>query len=162
MCIVHEAGDLHPYPARMDQRSAELDQYTISNPVSLYGEFSLAGNPKVKCAVSLSESDLTIQRQPSTPAGRKKLVLSLNDCVGCRAFRADDAADPAAYLAAYFYPLRRRWTSSGATRQRVEKCFRLAGLQEPGANLEEAEKWARAVRERSGRQQLSRDGRWLS
>lgn len=144
----------------MDPRSAELDQYTGPNPVSLYGEFSLAGNPRVRCAVSLSQNDLTIQRLTSTPAGRKKLVLSLDDCVGCRAYRADDAVEPAAYLAAYFYPLRRRWASSGATRQRVEQCFRLAGLQEPGANLEEAEKWARAVRERSGRQQLSRDGRW--
>lgn len=161
MCAVDEAGDLAPCRARMEQRSAELDQYTVPNPVCLYGEFSLAANPKLRCAVSLTESDLTIQRLTPTPAARKKLVLSLSDCVGCRAYRADDAADPAAYLAAYFYPLRRRWTRSGATRHGVEQTFRLAGLQEPGANLEEAEKWARAVRERSGRQQLSRDGRWL-
>lgn len=159
VCIVVDEADLHPNLARMEQKSAELDQYSVSNPVSLYGQFSLAGNPKVRCAVSLSESDLTIQRLPSSPAPRKTLVLSLNDCVGCRAYRADDAADPAAYLAADFYPLRRRWASSGATRQRVEQCFRLAALQESRANLEEAEKWARAVRERSGRLQLSRDGR---
>ncbi|KAE8300704.1 Sphingosine kinase 1 [Larimichthys crocea] len=43
--------------------------------------------------------------------------------------------------------------SSGVSRQRVEHCFRLAALQDPRANLEEAEKWARAVRERSARQQ---------
>lgn len=68
MCIADEAGDLCPYPARMDQRSAGLDQDTVSNPVCLYGEFSLAANPKVRCAVSLTQSDLTVQRL-TWPAG---------------------------------------------------------------------------------------------
>ncbi|XP_070838930.1 sphingosine kinase 1-like [Chaetodon trifascialis] len=142
----------------MDQRRAEPDRNTGINPISLYGEFTVTGNRKVRYAVSLTERDLIVQRLTSTPVGRNKVVLSLKDCVGCRAYREDDNADPAAYLAAYFYPFKRRWVSSGVSRQRVEQCFRLASLQDPRANLEEAEKWARAVRERSARQQYLRDG----
>lgn len=149
-------GLLHPL--RMDQRRAEADRDTDNNPLSLYGEFTVSGNRKVRYAVSLTEKDLIVQRLTSTPVGRNNVVLSLKDCVGCRAYREDDSADPAAYLAAYFYPLKRRWMSSGVSRQRVEQCFRFAGLQDPRANLEEAEKWARAVRERSARQQYLRDG----
>ncbi|XP_075870223.1 sphingosine kinase 1-like [Nelusetta ayraudi] len=144
----------------MDQRAGEPDGST--EPVSLYGEFTATGNRKVRFAVSLTERELTVQRLNPAPVGRNKLVLSLKDCVGCRAFRQDDKADPAAYLTAYFYPLRRRWVSSVASRQRAEQCFRLAGLEEPHANLEEAEKWARAVRERSARQQYLRDGLSMS
>uniref|UniRef100_G3Q6H6 sphingosine kinase n=1 Tax=Gasterosteus aculeatus TaxID=69293 RepID=G3Q6H6_GASAC len=111
----------------------------------LYGEFTLTGNPKVRCAVSLTERDLIVQRLTSAPAGRSKVALSLKDCVGCRAYRADDNADPAAYLAVYFYPLTRRWMSPGRSRHRAEHSFRVAALQDPRANLEEAEKWATAL-----------------
>ncbi|XP_042341139.1 sphingosine kinase 1-like [Plectropomus leopardus] len=146
----------------MDQRRTEPDLHTSINPVSLYGEFTVTGNRKVRCAVSLTEKDLIVQRLTSAPVGRNKVVLSLRDCIGCRAYRGVDNADPAAYLSAYFYPLRRRWMSSGVSRQRAEQCFRLAALQDPRANLEEAEKWARAVRERSARQRFSRDGVLMS
>ncbi|XP_031145368.1 sphingosine kinase 1 [Sander lucioperca] len=142
----------------MDQRRAD----TSINPVSLYGEFTVTGNRKARCAVSLTEKDLIVQRLLLAPVGRNKVVLSLKDCVGCRAYREGDNADPAAYLAVYFYPLKRRWMSSGMSRQRAEQCFRLASLQDPCANLEEAEKWARAVRERSARQQYLRDGASMS
>uniref|UniRef100_A0A8C9XL29 sphingosine kinase n=1 Tax=Sander lucioperca TaxID=283035 RepID=A0A8C9XL29_SANLU len=125
----------------MDQRRAD----TSINPVSLYGEFTVTGNRKARCAVSLTEKDLIVQRLLLAPVGRNKVVLSLKDCVGCRAYREGDNADPAAYLAVYFYPLKRRWMSSGMSRQRAEQCFRLASLQDPCANLEEAEKWARAL-----------------
>lgn len=141
----------------MDERRAEPDS-TGRSPVALFGEFTLAGNRKVRCAVSLTETELTVQRLTSAPAERNKAVLRLRDCVGCRAYREHASAEPAAYLSVYFYPLRRRWVSSGAARQRVEQSFRLTALQEPGANLEEAEKWARAVRERSAQQQYLRDG----
>nr|XP_046265526.1 sphingosine kinase 1-like [Scatophagus argus] len=139
----------------MNHWTAEPDRGSDINPVTLYGEFTVTGNRKVRYAVSLTDRDLIVQKLTST---RNKVVLSLKDCVGCRAYRGDDNADPAAYLATYFYPLKRRWMSSGVSRQRVEQCFRLAGLPDPRANLEEAEKWARAVRERSARHQHLRDG----
>lgn len=143
----------------MDQRSAEPDFQPSSTPVTLYGEFTQTSNRRGRWAVNLTEKDLVVQRLASAPVGRNKVVLSLRDCVGCRAYREDDKADTSAYFAAYFYPPRkRRWMTSAPSRQRVEQCFRLAALQDPHANLEEAEKWARAVRERSARQQRLRDG----
>ncbi|XP_068607122.1 sphingosine kinase 1-like [Brachionichthys hirsutus] len=141
----------------MDQRLSEPDHNTGSNPATLYGEFTVTGNRKVRYAVSLTERDLIVQRLSSTPARRTRSVLGLRDCVGCRAYRGNGASDPAAYLTAYFYPLKRRWMRSGVTRQRVEQRFRLCALQDPCANLEVAEMWARAVRARAARQHL-RDG----
>ncbi|XP_053712257.1 sphingosine kinase 1-like [Synchiropus splendidus] len=129
---------------------------------SLYGEFTVAGSRKLLCAVCLTDRDLIVQRLNSAPVARHRLVFSLEDCVGCRAFRPGTGADPAAYLAAYFYPLRRRWMCSRVSRQRVEQCFRLCSLQDPDANLEEAKKWARAIRERSGCQPCVRDGVLMS
>ncbi|KAM4604473.1 sphingosine kinase 1-like [Polymixia lowei] len=52
--------------------------------------------------------------------------------------------------------------SSGGSRQRAEQRFRVATLQDPRANLEEAERWARAVRERAARQQYLRPGVFFS
>lgn len=136
-----------------------MERLPSISSVTLYGEFTLTGNRKVRCSVNLTERDLVVQRLTAAPVGRSKAVLGLKDCVGCRAYRGNDPADPAAYLSACFYPLRRRWMSSGVSRQRVEQCFRLAALQDPRANLDEAEKWARAVRERAARQQqLHGDG----
>ncbi|XP_029950519.1 sphingosine kinase 1 [Salarias fasciatus] len=137
----------------MDERRPELERFPSISSVTLYGEFTLTGNRKVRYSVNLTERDLVVQRLTAAPVGRSKAVLSLKDCVGCRAYRGNDPADSAAYLSAYFYPLRRRWMSSGVSRQRVEQCFRLSALQDSRANLDEAEKWARAVRERAARQQ---------
>lgn len=139
----------------MDQNRAESESASL---VRLYGEFLLTGNRKGRCAVTLTDKDLVVQRLTSAPVGRNKVVLSLKECVGCRAYRGNDGVDPAAYLVVYFYPFKRRWMSSRVSRQRVEQCFRLSALQDPRANLEEAEKWARAVRERSARQQFPRNG----
>ncbi|XP_019215214.1 sphingosine kinase 1 [Oreochromis niloticus] len=143
----------------MDPCRAKLEPTSL---VKLYGEFTGTSNRKGRCAVILTEKDLVVQRLTSAPVGRNKVVLSLKDCVGCRAYRGNDSADTAAYLVAYFYPLKRRWMSSRVSRQRVEQGFRLASLQDPQANLEEAEKWARAVRERSARQQFPRNGVLMS
>ncbi|XP_015259132.1 PREDICTED: sphingosine kinase 1 [Cyprinodon variegatus] len=145
----------------MDQRRSDFRN--ASGPVTLFGEFTLSSNRKARCSVNLTEKDFIIQRLDSAPVSCRKVVLSLRDCVGSRAYRGDDGADPSAYFAAYFYPLKkRRWVKAAPARQRVEQCFRLAALQDPRANLEEAEKWARAVQERSARQQHLRDGALLS
>lgn len=144
----------------MDSRRAPPDRDPPeSGPaVTLYGEFTAIGNRKVRYAVSLTEKELILQRLSSAPVPKNKVLLGLKDCVGSRSFRGDDPSDPAAYFTAYFYPQRKRWASSGTSRQRVEQGFRLSSLQDPRYNLEEAEKWARAVRERSARQQCLRDG----
>ncbi|KAF7646838.1 hypothetical protein LDENG_00181810 [Lucifuga dentata] len=145
----------------MDQSKTEPDpsyRNNGTNHISLYGEFTSLGNRKFRCSACLTEKDLTVQRITPAPVGRNKVVLNLKDCIGCRAYRAEDSGEPGAYFAAYFYPLRKRWMCSGVSRQRVEQCFRVDAHQEPRANQEEAEKWARAVSERSARQQHLRDG----
>lgn len=146
----------------MEPRGAPPDRHTDSCPVTLYGEFTAISNRKVRYAVTLTEKELIIQRLSSAPVPRNKVQLSLKVCVGARAYSGEDNSDPAAYFAAYFYPLRKRWMSSGTSRQRVEQGFRLGALQDQRYNLEEAEKWARAVRERSARQQYLRDGLVMS
>ncbi|XP_034149901.1 sphingosine kinase 1 isoform X2 [Esox lucius] len=123
-----------------------------------YGEFTSTGNRKVRYALSLTERDLTIQKITSAPLERSKVVFNLRDCVGSRAFRADDNTDSGAYFSAYFYPFKRRWMSSGVARQRVERCFRVDLVHDLCANLEEAEKWARTIRESSVLQNHPRNG----
>ncbi|XP_041860411.1 sphingosine kinase 1-like [Melanotaenia boesemani] len=123
----------------------------------LYGEFTDTLNDRVRYSVSLTESALTIQRISLSP-GRTKIIFNLTDCVGCRAYRSPDSSDVGAYFTAYFYPFKRRWMSTGVTRQRVEQCFRVALVQDPLANLQEAERWAHAIRDASVMQAPRRDG----
>nr|XP_015797870.2 sphingosine kinase 1 [Nothobranchius furzeri] len=48
--------------------------------------------------------------------------------------------------------------SAGVTGQRAEQCFRVALVQDPLVNLQEAERWARAIRDASVLQAPRRDG----
>ncbi|XP_030638036.1 sphingosine kinase 1-like [Chanos chanos] len=144
----------------MDRRKAEPDP-SIRNGMGqalMYGEFASVGSRKVRYAVSLTERDLAIQKITSAPAGRSKVVLNLRDCVGCRAYKGNDSTDTGAYFSAYFYPFKRRWMSSGVARQRVEQSFRVAMVQDPHLNLEEAQRWARAINEGSARHRTQRSG----
>ncbi|XP_004071790.3 sphingosine kinase 1-like [Oryzias latipes] len=124
---------------------------------ALYGEFTDTLDDRVRYSVSLTESALTIQKISALP-GQTKVVFNLSDCVGCRARSGPDSADVGAYFTAYFYPFKRRWMSAGLTRQRVEQCFRVALVQDPLVNLQEAERWARAIRDASALQAPRRDG----
>lgn len=143
----------------MEKDASEPDPSRHRNgPVGvLYGEFTDMLNDRVRYSVSLTESALSIQKISSSP-GRTKVVFHLTDCVGCRAHSGPDGADAGAYFTAYFYPFKRRWMSAGVARQRVEQCFRVALVQDPIANLREAEMWARAIREASALQAPRRDG----
>ncbi|XP_047426917.1 sphingosine kinase 1 [Mugil cephalus] len=123
----------------------------------LYGEFTDTLDDRVRYSVSLTESALTIRRISSSP-GRTEAVFKLVDCVGCRAYRGPGGSDVGAYFTAYFYPFKRRWMSAGLTRQRVEQCFRVALVQDPLVNLQEAERWAHAIRDASALQAPRRDG----
>ncbi|XP_078126290.1 sphingosine kinase 1 isoform X2 [Sander vitreus] len=142
----------------MEKDASEPDPSRQRNGVVgvLYGEFTEMLNDRVRYSVSLTESALTVQKISSSP-GRTKVVFNLTDCVGCRAYRGPDSADVGAYFTAYFYPFKRRWMSAGVARQRVEQCFRVALVQDPLANLQEAERWARAIRDASVLQAPRRD-----
>ncbi|XP_076121474.1 sphingosine kinase 1-like [Alosa pseudoharengus] len=143
----------------MDRDKTEPDPSHHRNGIVglLYGEFTDILNGKVRCSVSLTDHALTVQKITSSP-GQGKVVFDLNDCIGCHAFKGEDNADTAAYFSAYFYPFKRRWLSSAMARQRLEQCFRVALAQDPSANLEEAERWARAIRDASFRHLPRRDG----
>ncbi|KAJ8264122.1 hypothetical protein GJAV_G00145420 [Gymnothorax javanicus] len=144
----------------MDQKKTEPD-ISYRNGITqvvLYGEFTAIDNIRVRYSVCLTELDLTIQTITSAPAGRSKVVFNLRDCIGCQAFKGDDSSDVGAYFSAYFYPFKKRWVSSGVARQRVEQCFRVALVHDPVANLEEAQRWARAISEFSLHQRPQREG----
>ncbi|XP_007252205.3 sphingosine kinase 1 [Astyanax mexicanus] len=127
-----------------------------SRPVQMYGEFMGKG---VRYAVSLSERELTVRKLCASgkPA---PAVFSLADCLGSRAHRdEEEGASVGASFSAYFYPFRRRrWAGAGAARHRVEQRFRVNSGGDARANLEEARRWARAIREGSMRNRLSRTG----
>ncbi|XP_035258818.1 sphingosine kinase 1 [Anguilla anguilla] len=144
----------------MDQKKAEPGSSHRNgiNRVMLYGEFTATDNRKVRYTLCLTELDLTVQKITSAPAGWSKVVFNLRDCIGCQAFKGDDSTDVGAYFSAYFYPFKKRWMSSGVARQRVEQCFRVALVQDPLANLEEAKRWARAINEYSAHQRPHREG----
>ncbi|KAM7386603.1 hypothetical protein PAMA_009286 [Pampus argenteus] len=146
-------------PSGMEKDVSEPDPSRQRNGVVgvLYGEFTDTLNDGVRYSVSLTESALTIQRISASP-GRTKLVFNLTDCVGSRAYRGPDSADVGAYFTAYFYPFKRRWMSAGVARQRVEQGFRVALVQDPLANLREAERWAHAIRDASALQAPRKDG----
>ncbi|XP_018617591.2 sphingosine kinase 1 [Scleropages formosus] len=140
---------------------AEAPQRRDAGRVLLYGEFAAAAGAKVRFAVSLTDTELAVQRVTAASASRTRVVHYLMDCVGCRAFRAEEDADPGAYFSAYFYPFRRRWMSSTGGRQRLELRFRVAAAtaaRDPQGNLREAERWALAIREGSARHRPHREG----
>lgn len=151
--------EVERYSDGMDRDKTERDPSHHRNGIVglLYGEFTDILNGKVRCSVSLTDHVLTVQKITSSP-GQGKVVFDLSDCIGCRAFRGEDNADTGAYFSAYFYPFKRRWLSYGMARQRLEQCFRVALAQDPSANLEEAERWARAIRDASFRHLPRRDG----
>lgn len=123
----------------------------------MHGVFTDAETGRLTYALSLSDSCLTVQRinSPSSPPASSE-HLDLRDCLGCRAHRGE-REDQSAYLCAYFYPHRRRWMASGPVRQRDERRFRLElnsddnNDEEEDANLREAERWARVIRNNTAR-----------
>ncbi|KAB5584634.1 hypothetical protein PHYPO_G00109760 [Pangasianodon hypophthalmus] len=138
----------------MDSETLEPDPAAAALPMR--GEFS--GDARVRYALVLTESELTVQ---NLGTGRRKsgavTVLDLQDCIGCRAYGAEDGAedgaDTSAGFAVYFYPVKRRWAglSSAPGRRRVERRFRVAVSPDPRTNLEEAQRWAGAIRQGSFR-----------
>ncbi|XP_060720810.1 sphingosine kinase 1 [Tachysurus vachellii] len=123
----------------------------MDGDAELRAEFTDAATGRLRVSVTLTDSCLTVRKIGGSPVWQHghEHALGLSDCVGCRAYRSEDTADPAAYLSAYFYPARRSWTGATTGRQRVEHRFRVVTGEDPRANLEEAERWARAVRHRA-------------
>ena len=140
---------------------------------ALHGEFRDPRDHRLRYSVSLTESALTVQMISAVPA-RSKAVFLLADCVGSHAYTErdggvaaadreeqdgdEDGGDAAAYFAVYFYPFRGRWMSGGSARQKVEQVFRVVPVPDPAANLREAQRWARAIRDAAAKQIPRRNG----
>ncbi|XP_073800142.1 sphingosine kinase 1 [Danio rerio] len=130
----------------------------------MHGIFTDADTGRLTYALSLSDSCLTVQRVSSPPSQTPAPEhLDLRDCLGSRAHRGEREDRDAYYLCVYFYPYRRRWMAWGPVRQRDERRFRLVlnsddnnddeqeeEDEEEDAKLREAERWARAIRNRPG------------
>ncbi|KAI5087427.1 sphingosine kinase 1 [Silurus meridionalis] len=122
----------------------------------LRAEFTDAATGRLRLCVTLTDLRLSVRKLGGSPVwqhGQEPVLeLGLGDCVGCRAWRSEDAEDTedaAAYLCAYFYPVRRSWTGAPAGRRREEQRFRVLTGRDARANLEQAERWARAVTHRA-------------
>ncbi|TTI92379.1 Sphingosine kinase 1 [Bagarius yarrelli] len=114
------------------------------------GEFT--SSSRFRYALLLTDRELVVQKLGT--ARRKSetvTVMDLQDCIGCRARGAEDGADTSASLAVYFYPVRTRWARlcSSPARRRLEHRFRVAVSSDSRINLEEAERWSRAIRYRA-------------
>ncbi|XP_060724961.1 sphingosine kinase 1-like isoform X1 [Tachysurus vachellii] len=132
----------------MDSVTPQPDHAVAALPMR--GEFT--GFSRFRCTLVLTECELTVQKLGTW--GRKSgtvTVLDLQDCIGCRAYGAEDGQDTSAGLAVYFYPERRHCArlSCSAARRREELRFRVAVSPEPRVNLEEAQRWSRAIRHSS-------------
>ncbi|KAF7711072.1 sphingosine kinase 1-like [Silurus meridionalis] len=132
----------------MDSATLEWDPAAAALPMR--GEFTCEA--RVRYTLLLTERELTVQK---VGTGRGKpgavTVLELQDCIGCCAYGAEVGADTSAGFAVFFYTVRRRWAglSSAQRRCRVELRFRVTGSSDPRTNLEEAQRWARAIRQGS-------------
>ncbi|KAA0706252.1 Sphingosine kinase 1 [Triplophysa tibetana] len=118
----------------------------------MHGLFTDAETGQVTYCLELTDGWLAVQRITYSPSSPER--LDLRDCAGSRAYQGE--SDRSAYLCAYFYPYRHRWMSSSPVRHRDERRFRLVlnaddENDDAQANLREAERWARAIRDNSAR-----------
>ncbi|XP_066530214.1 sphingosine kinase 1 [Hoplias malabaricus] len=130
----------------------------------LRAEFTDPTEQEIRLSVTLTDTSLIVRRipptsssslssSPSSSSSSSSLVLSLADCVGCRACKDEEGA----LVCAFFYP-RARWrclgggeSARGAPRRRVEQRVRVVRHGDAAAELQEAERWARALTQRAAR-----------
>ncbi|XP_069463137.1 sphingosine kinase 2 [Ambystoma mexicanum] len=114
----------------------------------LHGEFGAYPSKGARYAVSLTSTELHIQRLVPKPEDDQRTVVPLTDMVGCHTLRNRTSADAAAYFSVYAYPLKKKKVgmSSSRTRQRTVHTFRVDRAAEYAQNKAVAEKWAMAVK----------------
>ncbi|XP_078392681.1 sphingosine kinase 2-like [Cetorhinus maximus] len=144
-----------------------------ASPVVLRGEFGAAGRRAARYALTLTRSELHVQRLTAGPGDERRLVVPLRHVLECRPVKGPTAAaagrpegrpeegrpeegrpqeegedDQAAYFALYCYPPRKRRAVVGVSRgrQRLVKTFRVDGGGSRPENQATAERWTTAVR----------------
>ncbi|XP_025063571.1 sphingosine kinase 2 [Alligator sinensis] len=114
----------------------------------LHGEFGIYPSKGTRYALSLTCTELHIQRLVPKPETDQRTVVALADVVGCHTLRSRVTTDCAAYFTVYAYPLKKRKVAmgSGRARQRTARTFQVDGADNYNKNQAMAEKWAVAIK----------------
>ncbi|KAH0626449.1 hypothetical protein JD844_001427 [Phrynosoma platyrhinos] len=114
----------------------------------LHGEFGAYPPKGTRYALSLTRTELHIQRLVPKPDTDHRTVVRLIDVVGCHTMRSHTAGNSSAFFCVYSYPLKKKKVAvgSGRVRQRVAKTFQVDSSERYEDNLHIAEKWAAAVK----------------
>ncbi|KAJ7314017.1 hypothetical protein JRQ81_005895 [Phrynocephalus forsythii] len=114
----------------------------------LHGEFGTYPPKGMRYALSLTRTELHIQRLVPKPDTDHRTVLRLIDIVGCHTKRSHTVANSSAFFCVYAYPLKKRKVAVGLSRsrQRVAKTFQVDSAEHFEDNLRVAEKWAVAIK----------------
>uniref|UniRef100_A0ACB8EWQ0 Uncharacterized protein n=1 Tax=Sphaerodactylus townsendi TaxID=933632 RepID=A0ACB8EWQ0_9SAUR len=114
----------------------------------LHGEFGAYPPKGTRFVLSLTWTELHIQRLVPKPDSDHRTVVHLVDVVGCHTLRSHALTDQSAYFCVYTYPLKKRKVAvgSGRARQRTARTFQVDGAACYTGNQETAEKWAAAIK----------------
>ncbi|XP_062994778.1 sphingosine kinase 2 [Elgaria multicarinata webbii] len=114
----------------------------------LHGEFEAYPPKGTRYALSLTQTELHIQRLVPKPDMDHRTVMRLIDVVGCHTMRSPTITNQSAFFRVYAYPLKKRKVvvGSGRARQRVAKTFQVDSAECYEDNLQMAEKWAAAIK----------------
>ncbi|XP_060636341.2 sphingosine kinase 2 [Anolis sagrei] len=114
----------------------------------LHGEFGAYPPKGMRYALSLTRTELHIQRLVPKPDTDHRTVVRLVDVVGCHTMRSHTVANSSAFFCVYSYPLKKKKVAvgSGRARQRMAKTFQVDSSDRYEDNLHIAEKWAAAIK----------------
>ncbi|ETE73087.1 Sphingosine kinase 2, partial [Ophiophagus hannah] len=114
----------------------------------LHGEFGAYPPKGIRYALSLTRTELHIQRLVPKPDTDQRTVIRLIDVVGCHTLRSHTVANQSAFFCIYAYPLKKKKVAvgSGRARQRIAKTFQVDGAERYKDNQALAEKWAAAIK----------------
>ncbi|KAG8140528.1 hypothetical protein E2320_003206 [Naja naja] len=114
----------------------------------LHGEFGAYPPKGIRYALSLTRTELHIQRLVPKPDTDQRTVIRLIDVVGCHTLRSHTVANQSAFFCIYAYPLKKKKVAvgSGRARQRIAKTFQVDGAERYKDNQALAEKWATAIK----------------
>ncbi|XP_078511066.1 sphingosine kinase 2 isoform X2 [Lissotriton helveticus] len=135
-------------PAERATMNSDPVAYQVGAEALLHGEFGVYPSKGFRYALSLTPTELHIQRLVPKPEDDQRTVVPLTDMVGCHTLRSTTSCDPAAYFSVYSYPLKKKKVgmSSSRTRQRTVHTFCVDGATEYTQNQALAEKWAMAIK----------------
>nr|XP_056719438.1 sphingosine kinase 2 [Euleptes europaea] len=128
--------------------SLALEACRDGSETLLHGEFGAYPPKGTRFALSLTWTELHIQRLVPKPDSDHRTVVRLVDVVGCHTLRSHTLTDRSAYFCIYTYPLKKRKVAvgSGRARQRTARTFQVDNAECYAGNQTIAERWAAAIK----------------